>query len=257
MPRKPWLRLWLLAPLVLSSSATWALQAIEARDGELRDAIVSLKEPTRLRVDGQAISHVVGNIYSSNCAGTTDLKGAAPVNPNGEIVVDCDRAKGEVYLLPLNATAKPVNLFVSTAQATYTLLLRKADVPADTIVIHDPAGQAVRGNAPSSSHHLRALKSMLIAMASARTPADIRTEALGTEVRLWSEASFLLQRRFTGRGLVGEHYVLTNIGAEDMVLAEQEFDKDDGDVLAVAINRHNLHPGERADVYVLRRGVAP
>jgi conjugal transfer pilus assembly protein TraK len=37
-----------------------------------------------------------------------------------------------------------------------------------------------------------------------------------------------------------------------MTLAEQEFDRDSGEVLAVAIEHHNLRPGETTQVFVIR-----
>ena len=39
------------------------------------------------------------------------------------------------------------------------------------------------------------------------------------------------------------------------MLAEQEFDRETGDVLGVAIENHNLRPGESTSVYVIRQGV--
>jgi conjugal transfer pilus assembly protein TraK len=39
-----------------------------------------------------------------------------------------------------------------------------------------------------------------------------------------------------------------------MVLAEQEFDRESGTILAVAIENHNLRPGESTTVYVIRQG---
>ena len=39
-----------------------------------------------------------------------------------------------------------------------------------------------------------------------------------------------------------------------MVLAEQEFDREAGSVLGVAIENHNLRPGESTAVYVIRQG---
>ncbi|MCK7499558.1 MAG: type-F conjugative transfer system secretin TraK [Comamonadaceae bacterium] len=61
-------------------------------------------------------------------------------------------------------------------------------------------------------------------------------------------------RLYEGRGLIGEKYLLTNVSAAPMVLAEQEFDREDGDVVAVAIENHNLRPGESTSVYVIRLG---
>ena len=262
--------------------ASHALQIVDARDGVAVEAILSVKEPTRIRIEGAPITDVFGNIHSSSCggmaAGATGSPGSpvAPlspvVNPAGEIVVECDRDKGEIYVRPVAtasdgsaAAGKPVNLFISSAHATYTLILRRADTPADTILIRDRSAPAVPvdGRAPSgssgpSAHHLRAMKALLVAMASDRVPPDVRVDELNQPVQLWAEARFALMRRYEGRGLSGEKYLLQNISATVMVLAEQEFDRPDskagGQVLGVAVEHHQLRPGESTSVYVIRRG---
>ena len=266
--------------------ASHALQIVDARDGVAVEAILSVKEPTRIRIEGAPITDVFGNIHSSSCGGIAAAASGSPgspvvplspvVNPAGEIVVECDRDKGEIYVRPV-ATAgeggtagKPVNLFISSAHATYTLVLRKADTPADTIVIRDPGQRALQamqsptgaagsqtplGTAPN---HIRGLKTLLLAMASDRVPPDIRVDELNQPIQLWAEARFSLMRRYEGRGLVGEKYLLQNVSQAVMVLAEQEFDRPDspsgGQVLAVAVEHHNLRPGETTNVFVIRRG---
>ncbi len=276
----------LVALLAATAWPAQALQVVEGRDGVAVEAIVSIKEATRIRIEGAPITDVFGNIYSSNCGstsspgtggaslagGTTPITSTSPtVNPAGEVVLECDRDKGEIYVRPVGLTpdggGKPVNLFVSSAQATYTLVLRRADTPADTIVIRDRTarptvigGSAFAGaSAPlgGSAHHVRALKAMLVAMASDRTPSDVRIDELNQPIQLWAEARFSLIRRFEGRDLVGERYLLTNVSDRLMVLAEQEFDRPDnadGLVLGIAIENHNLRPGDSTAVYVIRRG---
>ncbi|MBQ1766749.1 MAG: type-F conjugative transfer system secretin TraK, partial [Aquincola sp.] len=102
------------------------------------------------------------------------------------------------------------------------------------------------------------LKTLLLAMASDRVPPDIRVDELNQPIQLWAEARFSLMRRYQGRGLVGEKYLLQNLSQAVMVLAEQEFDRPDspagGQVLAVAVEHHNLRPGETTNVFVIRRG---
>jgi conjugal transfer pilus assembly protein TraK len=66
--------------------------------------------------------------------------------------------------------------------------------------------------------------------------------------------SLTLMRVYEGRELVGEKYLLTNVGNEPMVLAEQEFEREDGHVLAVALERHQLRPGDSTAVYIIRTG---
>lgn len=257
-----------------------ALQVVEASDGVAAEAIVSLKEPTRLRIDGMPITDVFGNIHSSHCgSGSTGpapalpagVPGGAhasslggPVNPAGDVIVACDRDKGEVYLRPVGAGTRPINLFVSSATATYTLLLRRADTPADTIVIRDKTPRALRPQAHEQTpagpapNHVRTMKALLVAMVSDRVPSDVRVEETQRPLQLWAETRFTLMRLYEGRGFVGEKYALQNIGAAPMVLAEQEFDRPGGrtggEVAGIAIEHHNLRPGESTSVYVLRRG---
>ena len=264
----------LLIPTVLllvSATPSHALQLVEASDGVSVEAVLSIKEPTRIRVDGSSITNVFGNIYSTNCGSAITnaapaQPGAAPmpptgsINPAGEIVLECDVDKGEIYVRPVGGPGKPVNLFVSTQHATYTLLLRRSDTPADTIVIRDktvrlssvePGGASA---AARTSQHVRSLKGMLVAMSSERAPADIRVEEVNRPIQLWQEAKFALVRQYEGRGLIGERYLLTNVSSQDMVLAEQEFDRERGNVLAISIENHNLRPGESTTVYVIRQG---
>ena len=271
MISKPLLSPLLAMALALGSAPARALQVVEARDGVTVEAVIAAKEPTRIRIEGAPITDVFGNLYSSNC-GQPSVSAGAPtaanpvagpaVNPGGELALECDRDKGEVYVRPVGISTKPINLFVSSANATYTLLLRRSDTPADTIVIHDKsargsrpdAGFTPQGSLGSSPGHLRAIKSMLVAMASNRVPSDVRIDEIGRPIQLWIEARFSLVRRYEGRGLVGEKYLLTNVSPEPMVLAEQEFDRVDGNVVGVAIENLNLRPGESTSVYVIRLG---
>ena len=101
------------------------------------------------------------------------------------------------------------------------------------------------------------MKALLVAMASDRVPPDIRVEETRGMLPLWNEARFSRVRQYEGRGLVGEKYLLQNISEAPMVLAEQEFDREQGSVVGIAIERHNLRPGESTSVYVIRRGETP
>lgn len=91
-----------------------------------------------------------------------------------------------------------------------------------------------------------------MAMVAKSLPAAFRAEEMDRPMALWQEAQFKLVRQVEGRDLQGEEYSLTNISGTAMVLAEQEFDRVEGDVVAVAIERHNLQPGESTPVYVIR-----
>ena len=248
-----------------------ALQLVEASDGAAVEAILSIREPTRIRIEGASITDVFGNIHSSQCGLAAALPtgpgmtpagtGSSPINPAGEIALTCDRDKGEIYVRPVGDSAKPINLFVASANATYTLLLRRSDTPADTIVIRDKTPKALKHvqSAPAgpSPNQVRAMKALLIAMVSDRVPPDIRVEETHGTLPLWNEARFSRVRQYEGRGLVGEKYLLQNISDAPMVLAEPEFDRERGSVTGIAVENHNLRPGESTSVYVIRRGETP
>jgi len=253
--------------MATAPSLVRALQLVEARDGVSVEAMVSIKEPTRIRIDGAPITDVFGNIYSSNCANGTpppnNSQNIPTINPTGELVLECDKDKGEVYIRPVGKSTKPINLFVSSAKATYTLLLHRSDTPADTIVIRDPSARLLKldnaNPSPSgmslgtSANHIRAMKALLVAMASDRVPPEVRVEEVNRLVPLWLEARFSLMRRYEGRGLVGEKYLLQNISPTLMVLAEQEFDREGAQVMGVSIENYNLQPGETTNVFVIRQ----
>ncbi|MER2600847.1 MAG: type-F conjugative transfer system secretin TraK [Candidatus Competibacter phosphatis] len=274
MPRRGWT---MSAVQVIACLATMtavpaqALQLVEASDGASVEAILSIREPTRIRIEGASITDVFGNIHSSECGLAAALPtgpgmtpagtGSSPINPAGEIALTCDRDNGEIYVRPVGDSAKPINLFVASANATYTLLLRRSDTPADTIVIRDKTPKALKHvqSAPAgpSPNQVRAMKALLVAMVSDRVPPDIRVEETHGTLPLWNEARFSRVRQYEGRSLVGEKYLLQNISDAPMVLAEQEFDREQGSIVGIAVEHHNLRPGESTSVYVIRRGETP
>lgn len=345
------------AALVLASALAlgWAmparaLQLVDAEDGVAVEAIVSTREVTRIRIEGAAITDVVGSVQASGCGQTpaatasasaervapaTVSIGAAPA-ASAEALLECDLDKGEIYLRPLGDSRKPLNLFVSSAHATYTLVLRRADTPADTIVIRDrgrsaafagstastarwaaapgpvaprlvarsasadardgpdgtldaasgEASDAAPGALPrgAATAHVRAIKTLLVAMATHRVPADMRVDELLQPMQLWTDSALTLVRRFEGRGLVGELFVLQNLGSGPLVVTESEFDRPDdapsgepapgrvapmpamqrasrtpssGPVLGIAVAQHRLLPGQQTAVYVIREARRP
>ncbi len=214
---------------------------LDARDGVSVAAKLSQKEPTRIKVEGAAIGEVFGNVWQDK------------TNPAGEVIVETDPGKGELYVRPVSASAtKPINLFVSTAHATYTLLLQPVDMPADTIVLRDRTSRVARsamspGKAPT---HVRALTSFLTAMANDAPSPDMRVEDTALDVRLWQGTRFTLLRRYESPGLIGERYLLTNLGEAALALESRWFGKDG--VLGVAVEQATLEPQASTHVFVLR-----
>ena len=252
------------AACAIEAGSAHALQLVDARDGVTVRANIALAEPTRIKVEGASITDVFGNVSASNCSTMAPVSGGMPPpsaahNPAAELALECDRDKGEIFIKPIGRSTKPVSLFVSTSGATYTLLLSRVDMPVDTIVLRDRslAGKstgAEAGKGARSSSRVRALKTLLVALASDTPANDMRVEEVSRTVPLWKEARFTLMRTIEGRGLRGELYALTNVSDQPMVLAEEEFDRDGEQVLGVAIDHHNLQPGDTTSVVILRAG---
>lgn len=253
---------WLIA--LCASAMCSAEQVRPAKDGATIEAAIAKDAPTRIRIQGDRIVDVVGNVQSSTGCDTRPqdaaTAGAAipsvPVasNARGDVILNCDLERGEVFISPLGAGDKPISLFVSSPRATYTLRLRRADIEADTIVIDErsPRASSASTRPQRSASHVRAVKGMLGAMASVRPGAAYRVEDVERPIALWKEADFKLVRKVEGQDLIGELYSLTNVSATPMVLAEQEFDREEGGVVAVAIEHHNLQPGDATSVFVIR-----
>src|SRR6202022_910337 len=89
MPMLHRLRPWLAVLFAASSVSVHALQLLDARDGVSVAAKVSLKEATRIKVETATIVDVCGNVWQDK------------VNPNGEVWVETDSGKGELYVRPI------------------------------------------------------------------------------------------------------------------------------------------------------------
>lgn len=263
------MKLSVLAAAALA--APWpahAQQWLDVRDGARVEAIIATREATRIRMAEGPITDVFGNIYANHCpppgpavAGATALPPPATptvLHADGELVLDCDRARGELFVQPVGAGTKPINLFIASRTGTYTLLLRRADVPADTLVLRDTGAAAsdrVRRDAPTLSR--RTLKTLLAAMVTGRAPADMRSAAHAQTVPLWQDTRFVLRRTHHWRGLTGETYALTNLGATPLALAETDFDAPGRAIVAIALEQPTLAAGATRAVYVVRRTEAP
>src|SRR5207248_3193677 len=85
------LALLLAATASALSDGALALQFIDASAGVTVEGVASIKDPTRIRIDGAPIVNVFGNIYSSSCAAAAPQNGTTPpqpqVNPAGEFIL--------------------------------------------------------------------------------------------------------------------------------------------------------------------------
>ncbi|MGM9489652.1 TraK domain-containing protein [Ideonella sp. YS5] len=250
-----------LAGLAIGGSdSALAAQTLDVRDGDTALARISLRDQTRIRVDRGRITEVLGDIHD------------AATNPAGRIALVRDDADGEVYVKPMPASAgwpsgpeaapapvtasAPVKLDIKTDRGTFALLLQPADVVGDTLVLR-PLGSVralPEGEPRKASAHARSVKALTLAMVSPGqdgAPKGTPVVGGGREVALWREARFMLREVQHVPGLVGETYELTNVSGKRMVIDERELYRDG--VVAVAVKRLTLAPGEATPVWLVRQ----
>jgi len=216
--------------LALSLPAS-AIQILDGVDGQTLVGKIAQKELTRITVERGRIKKVTGNA--------------------GEFLLEKDEDKGQIYIRPtLESATKPVNLFITTERATFTLLLQPVDLPADTIVIRDRAARSEPARVERNGGYVRVIKNLLLAMASDALPRDMEVREMAKELSLWKETRLLLTRVYLGQAMTGEKYVLTNMSGKPMVIAEQELYK--AGVIAVSVENLDLQPDESSNVFVIR-----
>jgi conjugal transfer pilus assembly protein TraK len=232
----------LVVATLMASKAALALQSFEVRDGATVSAKISIKDTSRIKVDGQLITDVFGDVRSAN--GT------------GRLVVTADEAKGELFVRPVqDSGGGPIHVFVSTAKGSYGLLLLPSDIPADTVVLRDRSIKATDNEAVAkpSSGYVRQLKQLAVALASDRLDALQITEVNRT-VRLWNEVDYTHLRDVGNGSCTASQYHLREKQGKPIVLDEREFYT--SGVAAVAIERLELPAYGSTHIYVIQCGTA-
>lgn len=226
---KPKLLPALSSLILLCASPAHALQILDVSDGATVFAKISANDITRLTINNGRI--------------------AAWQAPKGRLVLQKNAKSGDLFVRPLNRD-EPVSLFVtSETGATYAITLQPVAMPSETIVLRE-SGRATAPAAEKAGAHSDAIKAFMLAMAADRLPADMEVKESGQELALWQGSRLTLVRSWIGLRWVGDRFDLTNTGTAHMRIGEQELFKDD--VLAVAIEKHELAPGETTRVFVLR-----
>lgn len=252
-----------LAIALFGAMGAQAAQFVPARDGDSTIVKISIKDDTRIKVEGAKIVDVIGDVYDQE------------KNPRGRISVDKDADDGEIYVLPTSAAFEvkptpPIKVTLKTAKGKYSLLLNPVDIPGDTVIV-EPKGPAInqaRGarqptqvaptpvpevlSAPQKgSSHIRKLKAFVLAMVSKQEVPDMEVMPVGEEVALWKEAKFIHEDKWMGDEWVGDRYTLTNVSGTELVMDEREFYRKG--VVGVSIRVHELKAGETTEVYIIRQ----
>lgn len=225
-------RLALSLLLLLLCNTSFALQVLDASNGETVVAKISQQEMSRIAID----------------------KGRLKELPftDGELIVEKDEVNGQVFIKPALPGTKPINVWAVDDQGhTYGLMLQPTDIPAESIIIRDrSAHHAEKSSIERSGSYQRVIKNMILAMATGDVPNGIELREMRREIPIWEEARLTLRALYIGHSIVGEKYQLTNVSEKPMVISEPELSRHG--VIAVSVENMNLAPGDSSNVFIVR-----
>jgi conjugal transfer pilus assembly protein TraK len=218
--------------LLLLVDPAHALQIVDAQDGQTALGKLSRKEVTRITFERGRVRKVTGSA--------------------GEFILEKDDERGQIFVRPTDPqSTKPINLFLTSERGTVALLLQPVDTPSDSIVIREPRDTSVAPTrVEASGRHVRTIKNLLLALADDALPEDMEAREPARDVVLWPGTRLTLQRVLLGTGVVGEKYLLTNIGSTSLEVEESALFK--SGVMAVSVEQPHLSPGQASNLFVIR-----
>ncbi|MBB3221705.1 type-F conjugative transfer system secretin TraK [Pseudoduganella umbonata] len=220
----------LVASSILSPAAR-CVQIVDAADGTTVYLKISSRDITRIALDR-------GRIDAFRFRA-------------GELAYEPDDETGQLFVTVPEGATKPVNAFLTTdAGHTVTLLLQPADVPADSIILRQPAAPRHGTGETRSTDYVAAQRRLIVALAADEIPRRAEVRELSTPVLLWKEVGMSLRRTLTTDTLVAERYLIDNRSMAVVTLEEREFYRPG--VNAVGIERLSLAPGDTSALYVVR-----
>lgn len=223
-----------LAAASLMSLNAHALQVMDGVEGKTLFVKVSTRDLNRISIEG-------GKVRLVKAADDSMIMGSA------------DSETGQALIKPLVKDTFGIFVF-SQSGKTYSLVLEPQDIPGESIIIREPLiNKAVKAdnNVDKATSFESQIKFMMQALASELVPIGIEEIKTWKEVRLWRGSSFALERSLRTQFWIGEQYKLINNSNESMVLTEQEFYVKG--VMAVALTKQSLEPGESSLVYLVKR----
>jgi conjugal transfer pilus assembly protein TraK len=230
----------LMTVLFLFSNPLIAKQEYEVGDGESVTFQLSASELTRIAIAGE------GRIIKAWTA-----SGALEIKP--------DMENGEIFVRS-SSPSKAVSLFVrDDSGSIYTLVGAKHDIPSETVILKPKRKVKRKASETSASYYSLPLvikvKSLIKAMALEGELDEYAIVSLNRIVPLWKETYIRYREQYQGYELLGEIYTIRNISNEKLRLTENEFLEFGGETLAVALDSLVLAPGQKTNLYVVRKHI--
>lgn len=172
---------------------------------------------------------------------------------------DADAEYGVLYfkISPLY-TNRPISAVVNDEDGVrYNLVFRPVPSPMIEEIMLQPPVLSKKEESRGTQSYVQGIKELIYVMAydadsaSKELPIDgISKQEINQKVPLWNEASMVILSKYENDNFYGEHFKITNITNNNLVLLEQEFYR--RGVVAVSIENLNLLPNQTTNLYVVR-----
>jgi len=176
---------------------------------------------------------------------------------SGILESQVDKKEGEIFLRPSASASKAFSFFIRDSfGSTYTVIAEQFDIPSQTVILA-PTNKISKADKEKYKNRdlVSKIKELIKVMANRDSANDkIQSHNQNEVVGLWAESRVILVKTHRLETLKGETFSFKNISKKDMQIVENEFLNFRPNILAVAIEKLNLRPGEETKLYVVRRG---
>lgn len=228
---KKWLGFWGCFLTLLLASWVYGLNTINLVDGGSAFIDLSLKNLNLIKFPIPGIK-----VYTSSKF--LDIK----VDEENVFVKFID----ETILSPQEV------FFIVPSGEVFNMVFVPKEIPSQTVVVRMSKEDITDALEWETSHsYVSGLKDLIKAMYEGRPPKGFSVKEVEEEKPVWKEAKITLKQVYRGATLQGEVYEVVNITKEPIRFVEKEFYEKG--VLAVSLDRHELKPGEKTELYLVKK----
>jgi conjugal transfer pilus assembly protein TraK len=142
--------------------------------------------------------------------------------------------------------------FVIPSSGVFSMILVPKEIPAQTVIVKLPKEDISEALEWEKSHsYISGLKELIKNMYEERIPRGFALKEANEDKTRWKEVKMVLKKVYLGATLQGEVYELTNVSKDPLRFTENEFYEKG--ILAVSIDRHELKPGEKTELYLVKK----
>ena len=180
---------------------------------------------------------------------------SAVVQKSPLVGVDKDEATGQIFLrlvrAPDGSRAKPFTMYLTDDKGrSYTLRVIPKSIPGQSVIIRPREVRRDRKRPVGVEARVGRIKRLVRAAALGDVPRRCSYEETGRRIPWWPGTRMREEARWDCGAWSVWRYRLANTGKGEMRLDERWFYHDG--VVAVAVDRHVVMPGEATAVYVIR-----